>query len=310
MRMTLFVCVYLVTGLSCNGNAGKVVSDQQAGGGLKPGTINIRRVRDANCEDYCRSVVTSIQFHPTSPLMVCAGLDKTIRIFQIDGKDNPKQLGIYLKDMPIHSAKFINDGKDILAVGERKYFYQYDIPTGTVQKIQTLCREEEKTFRKFVSSVNGEQLGFLGDNGKIHLLSARSKQKIGFLKMNAQVRDGAFTADGTQMLTIGGDGLVYRWDLRTRRCVERHVDDGCLRGNAISVSRQSGFYACGADSGVVNVYNRSSKKPKKSFLNLTTAIDGIEFSPQGDMMAFFSHSLKNSFRYERPPPQSNMVLAL
>ncbi|KAJ7006109.1 hypothetical protein NC653_005456 [Populus alba x Populus x berolinensis] len=55
---------------------------------------------------------------------------------------------------------------------------------------------------------------------------SKTKELIGTLKMNGTVRSLAFADDGQQLLSHGGDGQVYPWDLRTRACIHKAVDDG------------------------------------------------------------------------------------
>ena len=65
-------------------------------------------------------------------------------------------------------------------------------------------------------------------------------------------------------------GEVYIWDMQSRRCVNKFVDDGCILGTALAVSSSQQFLACGSSSGVVNVYstdkleNTQLPKPDKS----------------------------------------------
>jgi len=56
-----------------------------------------------------------------------AGQDKTIRLFEIDGENNPKAQGVFFNDMPILHAAFTPDGSQIIASGRRKYFYSFDL---------------------------------------------------------------------------------------------------------------------------------------------------------------------------------------
>ena len=42
-----------------------------------------------------------------------------------------------------------------------------------------------------------------------------------------------------------GDGEVYVWDLNTRDCIHRFVDDGCIDGTAITVSKNGQYLATG-----------------------------------------------------------------
>lgn len=83
------------------------------GGHLRGGTLDVARVVDANRESRSQAVVQAIQFHPSAPAMLTAGLDKTLRVFQIDGKRNVCLQSTYLKDLPIYSAAFTPDGNEV-----------------------------------------------------------------------------------------------------------------------------------------------------------------------------------------------------
>jgi len=45
--------------------------------------LEVTRARDANAAAYSKSVVQAVQFHPTAPAILTAGLDKTVRLFQV-----------------------------------------------------------------------------------------------------------------------------------------------------------------------------------------------------------------------------------
>ncbi|KAL5993675.1 hypothetical protein ACLOJK_040927 [Asimina triloba] len=62
-----------------------------------------------------------------------------------------------------------------------------------------------------------------------------------------------------------GDEHVYYWDLRTRMCFHKAVDEGYIIGSALSTSIDSYLFAVGSTSGIVNLYNREefSRDSKK-----------------------------------------------
>lgn len=66
---------------------------------LPGGAINMVRCRDANQSDPNRSVVQAVHFHPASdaanPLLLTAGLDKTLRFFQVGVEKSTKVHGIH-----------------------------------------------------------------------------------------------------------------------------------------------------------------------------------------------------------------------
>lgn len=81
-----------------------------------------------------------------------AGLDKTIRLFNIDCDKNEKIQSVTLENMPIYCAEFLgaptsqngssvygnnmdssnNNPTEIIATGRRKHFYVYDLEHGAV----------------------------------------------------------------------------------------------------------------------------------------------------------------------------------
>lgn len=127
---------------------------------LPPDIINVTRMNDANqesvsdvswydllyirkCSNYknfktIQCVIQTTRFHPNAPVMLTGGLDKTLRFFQIDGKTNPKIQSIHFQDMPIRSAEFSADGREVIASGRRKFFYSIDVEQGQVEKISQI----------------------------------------------------------------------------------------------------------------------------------------------------------------------------
>ena len=154
---------------------------------------------------------------------------------------------------------------------------------------------------------------FTGHDGALILVSARTKQWVGNLKMNGSARAVAFTADENRLLSAGGDGKVYVWDLRARKCTNVFVDDGCTTATALAVAPNDAYVACASDAGVVNVYDggdcfgsgaQPAPKPAHTFLNLTTAVDSVEWHPSGQMLGFSSRLKKEAFRLAQAPALS------
>ena len=61
------------------------------------------------------------------------------------------------------------------------------------------------------------------------------------------------------MLRTGGDGVVYTWDLRTRRCLSQVSDHGNVSPSSLMVSEDGRFFATGSEAGVVNLYRRGAE---------------------------------------------------
>ena len=48
---------------------------------------------------------------------------------------------------------------------------------------------------------------------------------------------------------------MHAWDMRMRRCLSRHVDEGCFSSTALAAAADSSLYATGSKAGVVNIYS-------------------------------------------------------
>jgi U3 small nucleolar RNA-associated protein 18 len=106
---------------------------------LPPNVIDILRRPDANVSNYNDCTIQAVEFHPGSdedePLMLTAGLDKTLRFFKIenDGERSSKIHGIHFPNLPIHSASFLGDSGSVVVSGRRPFFYIYDAVAGKVR---------------------------------------------------------------------------------------------------------------------------------------------------------------------------------
>ncbi|KAG1679825.1 hypothetical protein FOA52_012738 [Chlamydomonas sp. UWO 241] len=306
--------------------AGGLLGSSRRGGAgrLPPGTLEVSRLKDANQHDPHAAVVQSVEFHPQGQLMLTAGLDKRIRLFQVDGVRNPRVQSIFLDDMPVHKAAFACGGTHIIAVGRRPHFYMCDLAAGKVERVtgpsgavNTMKSLESFAVSGENSGAGGPMAAFLGDQGYVPLVSLRSRQWVGNLKMSGSVRSASFSPDGNQLLTAGGDGLVHTWDLRTRRCIGQMVDHGNKDSASLALSRDGRHLATGSASGMVNVYRRnaataglpgrggllrpSAPVPLKEIGNLTTAVDTLAFSPDGQVLALASRMKKDAMRLVHVP---------
>ncbi|PIA13763.1 WD40 repeat-like protein [Coemansia reversa NRRL 1564] len=286
---------------------------------LPPTNLDIARVRNANQAAVSQSVVQSVQFHPTATVLLTAGLDKTLRLFEVDGKENQKIQSIYIKDMPITTAHFIRNGQEIVVSGRRGYYYSVDVERGSVARINGVPGHSNLKSLEFMhGSTIGDRLAFMGNGGQIHLVSARTKQFVHTLSMNCAVRDVSFTADGYYLWSIGLDNEVYQWDLRQNSCVSRWHDSTVFRPTCLGISRDGSYYASGDGVGIVNLYDTRSMrsnddddssaffnvKPFKAINNLTTSILGAKFNPNSDILGIYSRKKADQLKLVHLPTGS------
>jgi U3 small nucleolar RNA-associated protein 18 len=292
---------------------------------LPSGRLETTRLKDANQEEPSEAVVRSVEFHSGGQLLMAASLDRHLRFFSIDGVDNPRVQSIFLEDMPVHQAAFTGGGAQVIATGRRSFFYVLDLETAKIERVNGIFGQKEKSFESFAASPSSQTAAFFGRDGTVPLVSLSSRQAVGSLKMNGTVRAGAFSADGQELLTTGSDGMIYLWDLRMQKCVEKYVDEGSIGGTALAASPDGKTFASGATSGIVNVYQYPAASitaiggnnggvtvpqapiylnPMKALPQLTTAADSLTFSPDGQVLAIASRLKKDSLRLIHVPTLS------
>ena len=273
---------------------------------LPPQILQVVRCPDANQKDPNQASVQAVHFHPSSdpdrPLMLTAGLDKTLRFFQVGSEGSDKIHGIHFPKLPIYSAQFLGDTGNVVVSGRRSFFYIYDAAAGKLDLVPRIMGREEKSLEKFATSPDGRTIAFIGNDGYIILVDIKSKQWIADLKMNGSVRAVTFTPNNEYLLASGSDGDVYRFDMRTRRCVERFSNDDGTITSCLSASFK--HLSVGAESGVVNLYSDRKAKdraPIKAIMNLKTSADFSRFSHDGQILAFSTRREKMGLRMLHVP---------
>ncbi|XP_028268122.1 U3 small nucleolar RNA-associated protein 18 homolog [Parambassis ranga] len=262
---------------------------------LPSGILGMKKCLHANSARPSEDRLTTVQFHPSAQVVMTAGLDQSISLFQVDGKTNPKIQSIHLERFPVHKAQFSVDGEMVIATSlKNKMFYLYDMMEGRVSPVHTVRGLNEARVKEFSVCPEGGALLLTGTNGYLHMLTLKTKEVISSMKINGNVCGVAFSHDGRKVFANSEEGEVYVWDVRSSRCVNKFIDDGCVKGTSIAASRNGQYLACGSQSGVVNVYsqetclNSANPKPLKAVMNLLTSATSLAFNPSSEILAIAS----------------------
>ncbi len=98
----------------------------------------------------------------------------------------------------------------MIAAGRRKFFYIFDLAAARVDRIKGIAGRQEKSFESFAvcpTATEDPLVAFIGNQGYVPLVSFRSRQAVGELKMSGTARTAAFSANGLELVTAG----VFPW---------------------------------------------------------------------------------------------------
>ncbi|XP_076234925.1 U3 small nucleolar RNA-associated protein 18 homolog wicked [Calliopsis andreniformis] len=274
---------------------------------LPKNIIDIKALTPINKQTHIEGpVISSVEFHPSATVALVAGTSGILSLFQVDGIENAKLCTMEYKKFPISSAKFFKDGTEVL-IGSQYYphCHSYNLMTGKTYRIP--LPHGMTNLKKYEVSPDGKLLAVCGRLGEIFLLSSSSKELVGTLKMNARCRALSFTQDGKTLITHGDSSEMYIWDINSRMCIHRAVDDGCLSCASIAMSPSGQFLATGSNEGVVNLYEtktvlqNANPTPLKILYNLVTSITSLKFNSYSEILGIASHKKHNAFKMMHLP---------
>ncbi|XP_059684375.1 U3 small nucleolar RNA-associated protein 18 homolog [Gavia stellata] len=284
---------------------GNFISNSES---LPRGILKMATCLPANQERFANGKLATVQFHPSAQVVMTAGHDRSVSLFQVDGIRNPRIQSIYLESFPIYKACFSVDGEQVIATGtHHKMFFVYDMMNGSIIPIQKVRGVEERFLRSFELSPDGSFMLLTGTSGYLHLLSMKTKELISTMKVNGRCTASAFTPDSSKIYSYSKEGEVFIWDVRSRKCLHKFEDEGSLEGKCIAVSKNNQYVACGSASGVVNLYTtdvclkENHPKPVKAIMNLVTSATCVTFNPTTEILAVASRETDEAVKLVHIP---------
>ncbi|XP_074552705.1 U3 small nucleolar RNA-associated protein 18 homolog [Halichoeres trimaculatus] len=275
---------------------------------LPSGILRMKKCLHANSARLSEDRLTTVQFHPSAQVVMTAGLDESLSLFQVDGKTNPKIQSIHLERFPVYRAAFSADGEAVIATSlKNKMFYVYDMMEGQVMPVSTVRGLNEAKVKEFSVCPEGGTLLLTGTNGYLHLLTLKTREVVRSMKINGDVCGVAFAHDGSKVFASSEEGEVYLWDMRSSRCLNRFTDNGCVKATSITASRNGRYLACGSQSGIVNIYsqeaclNSANPKPLKAIKNLLTPATSLTFNTSSEILAMASRAEDEAVRLLHMP---------
>lgn len=302
---------------------------------LRPEVIDIQRTREI--PDRHKAPVACLSFHPEYPVLLSASTASILYLHHISPDaqptPNPQLTSVQVKQVDTRRAEFLYpQGDKIFFAGRRKYFHQWDLKSGAVQKTSQIMGHdlEHKTMERFKLSPCGRYMAIVASTRKgggiINVLSTGSMQWVAAARLSSNngIADFAWWSTGEGMTILGRDGQVGEYSMASRTFLAVWVDEGCIGGIVLALGGHQGppalgedrWVAVGSSSGVTNIYDRAElivpgdteelvikarPTPTRTFEQLVTPITVIAFSPDGQLMAFGSRDKTDALKLVHLP---------
>lgn len=268
---------------------------------IPSGTLEFKKVKDLNSQTYSEGpFINCTEFHPTSSVGLVAGNKGIATLFATDGKKNNKLHSVAFERFPILCGKFVKNGDEAILGSRQGHIFSYDLIGA--KAIRYSLPPGMTQCKNFVVSPDSQFFAVAGKWGEVHLLSTVSKERIAMLKQDSEVTALEYNCNGNLLFGHSDTGEVTIWDMNMHRVRHKFIDEGCLQGSTLSASPSNQFLACGSAQGVVNLYGMEDvlqnklPKPRKTIMNLTTAVTSLKFNPTSEILGLASSEIKNSIK--------------
>lgn len=266
---------------------------------LLPATqIAISRLKDANRQKVSKSGIQSMLFHPTHPILVTGGFDRTVRAYHIDGRTNQFVTSVHFADSPVQTCAFVPFSSTVYVGGRRKYMNRWDVRSGAVEKISRMYGQDafQPLYEYFKVSPKGTFVALRGSSGYVNLVLCATGQFVRGLRVDGDVADFVFQLDELVLLAANVHGDIWEFAVESGTVLKRWLDASAVHVTRLALGSDR-YLAIGTSLGVVNLFDRADiSRPYRAVDNLVTAITEAKFLSDGQVLCIASKDKKDALR--------------
>ncbi|MEG4961653.1 MULTISPECIES: AAA-like domain-containing protein [unclassified Microcoleus] len=224
--------------------------------------------------------VTSVNFSPNRKILVTAGIDDRVRIWNLFGQ---KILEWKALQQSVNMVNFSPNGNFLATAGRDSTVKLWNLSGKNISKFKGL----EGSVTSISFSPEGKLLAAAGidSNAAIWNLSKLSKSISSSVKLpghNGLVRTVTFSPSGNFITTLDGNSTVRIWNLSGQ--LKKTLPLQAI-GIGFSPAQHQHRFATVTLNGKVGLWNLSRKELVNEFQTLHLDAKSISFSPDGERLA-------------------------
>ncbi len=235
--------------------------------------------------------LTRLAFSPVGGWLVADGPEKITRLWHTDsGTPGPQ----FSATSGVLALAFNPDGLRLLRVGDDGSGQYW---TGTLPKIKPLATLNLADGVRFIAFAPDQSTVLIGTlTATVHAWDLKTG-KIAQGHLQEGIADGALSADGKTLATIGFSGDVALWTpqpLKVVATMKRPPDVKTAEneGTAIAISADGSRLATGSWDGTIALWDVAARKELARLPKQDLPITGLRFSPDGTLLASTTGSWK------------------
>lgn len=267
--------------------------------------LYFKRMTDANISCPSDGVISSTKYDSTGRMLLTAGSDLNVRVFVRDNCESYNlSHNLLVEGGPIQRADFLPYNNEMILLAQSSGIYLLNVESNKADRLAEFGASESWKSGSFVigSRDSSAFVCVLGQQGRVGIAALQSRCRVASLNASGHIKAAVFSSSALDLITVNTQGIVNVWDLRMHRCRHQIQNDNFTSATSLALSPDDRKLAIGTANGTVaRCLNWQKMNPDNSShieLNssLKTAVDGIHFNHNGELLLVSSSKVKDAVR--------------